>query len=132
MRAAGGAAAPAAPAATAGPSGGRRAAAVTPPSRDELMLIDAELREAYTAATLMPEGRSRRGRKTKHDTATRRWIDTIGFPCVELGKKLGQEVHRRDRCVKLLCKYQRGRAAAAPDIGDLKARAVSETGKCDR
>ena len=86
MRAAGAAAAPAAPAATAGPSG-RRAAAVTPPSRDELMLIDAELREAYTAATLMPDGRSRRGRKTKHDTATRRWIDTVGFPCVELGKR---------------------------------------------
>jgi hypothetical protein len=51
------------------------------------MLIDAELREAYAAATLLPDGRSRRGRKTKHDTATRRWIDTVGFPALEMGKR---------------------------------------------
>ena len=80
------AAALAAHSAAAGTSGGRYEA-VAPPSRDELMLIDADLREAYKAATLLPDGRSRRGRKTKHDTATRRWIDTVGFPCVELGKR---------------------------------------------
>ena len=32
-------------------------------SRDDLMLIDAELRELYKAATLLPDGRSQRGRK---------------------------------------------------------------------
>ena len=80
------AASPRAPTAGAGSSDAGRTV-VAPSSRNELMLIDAELREAYTAATLMPDGRSRRGRKTKHDTATRRWIDTVGFPCVELGKR---------------------------------------------
>ena len=80
------AASPRAPTAGAGSSDAGRTV-VAPSSRNELMLIDAELREAYTAATLMPDGRSRRGRKTKHNTATRRWIDTVGFPCVELGKR---------------------------------------------
>ena len=59
---------------------------VTPASRDDLLLLDQELREHYRAATLLPDGRSRRGRKTKHDTATRRWIDTVGFPCIHMGK----------------------------------------------
>ena len=77
---------PRAPTAGAGSSGAGMFV-VAPPSRDDLMLIDAELREAYSAATLMEGGRSRRGRKTKHNTATRRWIDTIGFPCIELGKR---------------------------------------------
>ena len=77
---------PRAPTAGAGSSGAGMFV-VAPPSRDDLMLIVAELREAYSAATLMEDGRSRRGRKTKHNTATRRWIDTIGFPCIELGKR---------------------------------------------
>ena len=77
---------PRAPTAGAGSSGAGMFV-VAPPSRDDLMLIDAELREAYSAATLMEDGRSRRGRKTKHNTATRRWVDTIGFPCIELGER---------------------------------------------
>ena len=80
------AASPRAPTAGAGSSGAGMFV-VAPPSRDDLMLIDAELREAYSAATLMEDGRSRRGRKTKHNTATRRWVDTIGFPCIELGER---------------------------------------------
>ena len=60
---------------------------LAPSTRDELMILDAELREAYQEATLLPDGRSRRGRKTKHDTATRRWIDTVGFPALEMGKQ---------------------------------------------
>ena len=59
---------------------------LAPSTRDELMLLDAELREAYREATLLPDGRSRRGRKTKHDTATRRWIDAVAFPALEMGK----------------------------------------------
>jgi hypothetical protein len=39
-----------------------------------------------TAATLMDDGRLRRGRKTKHNTASRRWIDTVGFPSIAMGK----------------------------------------------
>ena len=51
------------------------------------MLVHEELRECYRAATLLPgDGRSRRGRKTKHDTATRRWVDTVGFPAITMGK----------------------------------------------
>jgi hypothetical protein len=52
------------------------------------MLLDAELRECYRAATYMPDGRLKRGRKIKHDTATRRWIDTVGFPAIAMGKRL--------------------------------------------
>ena len=52
------------------------------------MLLDAELRECYRAATYMPDGRLKRGRKVKHDTATRRWIDTVGFPAIAMGKRL--------------------------------------------
>jgi hypothetical protein len=59
---------------------------INPPSRDDLLLLDQELREHYRAATLLPGGRSRRGRKTKHNTATRRWIDTVGYPCIQMGK----------------------------------------------
>jgi hypothetical protein len=50
------------------------------------MLLDAELRECYRAATVAPDGRTRRGRKNKHNTATRRWIDTVGFPDLAMGK----------------------------------------------
>eukprot|EP00966_Prymnesium_polylepis_P314779 7273347-Prymnesium_polylepis.1 len=59
---------------------------INPPSRDDLMLIDAELRERHKAASLLPDGRSLRGRKSKHNTATRRWIDTVGFPALSMGK----------------------------------------------
>ena len=70
------------------PNFGAQASTVSPPSRDELMLLDAELRECYRAATYMPDGRLKRGRKVKHDTATRRWIDTVGFPAIAMGKRL--------------------------------------------
>ena len=61
------------------------AAAASPPaisgvSRDELMLLNHEYREVHRRASLRADGSSTRGRKTKHDTATRRWIDTVGFP----------------------------------------------------
>ena len=49
--------------------GGAQDVMIDPPSRDDLMLLDQELRELYRAATLLPDGRSRHGRKTKHDTA---------------------------------------------------------------
>ena len=61
--------------------------AVDPASRDELLEFDIELREAYKAATLQPDGRLRHGRKTKHDTATRRWCETVGFPAISSGKR---------------------------------------------
>lgn len=54
--------------------------------RTSLMLMDHEFRELYRVAGLKADGRSRRGRKTKHDTATRRWIDTIGFPMLARGQ----------------------------------------------
>ena len=54
--------------------------------RTSLMLLDHEFRELYRVAGLNPDGRSRRGRKTKHNTATRRWIDTIGFPMLARGQ----------------------------------------------
>ena len=62
------------------------ASAVTPPSRLELMLLDTEFRDIYRSASLRADGSSTRGRKSKHDTATRRWIDTIGFPLLAMGK----------------------------------------------
>ena len=62
------------------------AEAISPPSRTELMLLDHEMRDIYRAATQRADGTSTRGRKTKHDTATRRWIDTVGFPLLSLGK----------------------------------------------
>ena len=34
-------------------------ASVTPPSRDDLMILAAELRECYQAATLQPDGRTK-------------------------------------------------------------------------
>ena len=61
-------------------------AAVTPPSRDELMLVDQELRQLYRSAGLREDGSTSRDRKNKHDTATRRWIDTVGFPSLAMGK----------------------------------------------
>ena len=69
------------------PPWGATSMPINPPSRDELMDIDSELRKCYRAATLLPDGRSRRGRKTKHDTATRRWCDTVGFPAISMGKR---------------------------------------------
>ena len=67
------------------------AAAASPPaisgvSRDELMLLNHEYREVHRRASLRADGSSTRGRKTKHDTATRRWIDTVGFPQLAVGK----------------------------------------------
>ena len=62
------------------------AGAVTPPSTLDLMLLDAEFRDIYRQASLRADGSSSRGRKTKHDTAARRWIDTIGFPLLAMGK----------------------------------------------
>lgn len=73
-------------AALAAPNAASSPVTASPASRDDLILVHEELREAYRAATLLPDGRSRRGRKTKHDTATRRWIDTVGFPGLEMGK----------------------------------------------
>jgi hypothetical protein len=61
-------------------------APVTPPTRADLLLADAEMRECYRAATLLSDGNTKRGRKSKHDTATRRWIDTVGFPSISMGK----------------------------------------------
>ena len=49
--------------------------------------LDAILRDCYRAATLLPDGRSRRGRKTKHDTATRRWCESVGWPALTMGKR---------------------------------------------
>jgi hypothetical protein len=60
---------------------------VDPPSREELLDYDIELCDAYRAATLLADGRSRRGRKTKHDTATRRWCERVGFPAITRGKR---------------------------------------------
>ena len=65
-------------------------APVTPPTRTDLLLVDQEMRECYRAATLLSDGNTKRGRKTKHDTATRRWIDTVGFPNVSMGKMPAQ------------------------------------------
>jgi len=62
------------------------AAAISPPTRTELMLLDHEMRDIYRTATRRADGTSTRGLKTKHDTATRRWIDTVGFPLLSLGK----------------------------------------------
>ena len=61
---------------------------VNPMSRDDLLLVDHELRELYRATTRLPDGRPRKGRPNLHDTASRRWIDTIGFPAIEMGKAL--------------------------------------------
>ena len=61
-------------------------APVTPPTRADLLLADAEMRECYRAATLLSDGNTKRGRKSKHDTATRRWIDTVGFPSIAMDK----------------------------------------------
>ena len=60
--------------------------AVSPPSRTELMLLNHEFRTVYRSASLRADGSLTRGRKTKHDTATRRWIDTVGFPLLAMGK----------------------------------------------
>ena len=57
-----------------------------PPSRDDLIFLDQELRELYRAASLNADGRSLRGRKTKHNTASRRWIETVGLPALNMGK----------------------------------------------
>jgi hypothetical protein len=54
--------------------------------RTSLMLMDHDLRELHRSASLRADGSSTRGRKTKHDTATRRWIDTVGFPMLAQGR----------------------------------------------
>ena len=60
---------------------------VNPPCRQELLDIDSIMRDCYRAATLLPDGRSRRGRKTKHNTATRRWCEAVGWPALTMGKR---------------------------------------------
>ena len=67
------------------------AAAACPPgslgnSRTALMLLSHEYREIHRSASLRQDGSSSRGRKTKHNTATRRWIDTVGLPDLAAGK----------------------------------------------
>jgi hypothetical protein len=57
-----------------------------PAARDDLLVIDHELRDLYRATTQLPDGRPRRGRPNLHDTASRRWIDTVGFPSIEMGR----------------------------------------------
>jgi hypothetical protein len=49
--------------------------------------FDIELREANKAATLLAGERSRRGRKTKQDTATRRWWERVGFPAITSSRR---------------------------------------------
>lgn len=66
---------------------GAPAPTVNPPTREELIDLDSLLRDCYEKATRMPDGRLRRGRKNKHDTANRRWCDTIGFPAISMGKR---------------------------------------------
>ena len=67
------------------------AAAACPPvslgnSRTALMLLSHEYREIHRSASLRQDGSSSRGRKTKHNTATRRWIDTVGLTDLAAGK----------------------------------------------
>ena len=62
------------------------AAAFLGNDRTALMLMDHDLRELHRSASLRADGSSTRGRKTKHDTATRRWIDTVGFPMLAQGR----------------------------------------------
>ena len=67
------------------------AAAACPPanlgnSRTALVLLSHEFREIHRSASLRQDGSSSRGRKTKHNTATRRWIDTVGLPDLAAGK----------------------------------------------
>ena len=54
--------------------------------RTALMLMDRDLRELHRSASLRADGSSTRGQKTKHDTATQRWIDTVGFPMLAQGR----------------------------------------------
>ena len=49
--------------------------------------MTSTLRELYKEASEHPDGRTKRGRPTKHDIASRRWIDTVGFPAVQMGKR---------------------------------------------
>ena len=62
------------------------AAAFLGNDRTALMLMDHDLRDLHRSASLRADGSSTRGRKTKHDTATRRWIDTVGFPMLAQGR----------------------------------------------
>jgi hypothetical protein len=96
----------------AGAGGSAEVIVIGSPSRDDLLLLDAELRERRKAASLLADGRSRPGRKTKHQTATRRWIDTVGWPAIEMGKWPSESDLRMLRCTPL-----EGLGAA-----DLKAR----------
>ena len=74
------------------------AAAACPPgslgnSRTALMLLSHEFREIHRSASLRQDGSSSRGRKTKHNTATRRWIDTVGLPDLAAGKLPSAQDH---------------------------------------
>tara|TARA_B100000787_G_scaffold147953_1_gene119214 strand:+ start:172 stop:900 length:729 start_codon:yes stop_codon:yes gene_type:complete len=62
------------------------AAAFLGNNRTALMLLDTDYRELYRNASRREDGSSSRGRKTKHNTATRRWIDTVGFPMLAQGR----------------------------------------------
>ena len=50
------------------------------------MLLIHEFREIHRNASLRQDGGSSRGRKTKRNAATRRWIDTVGLPVLAAGK----------------------------------------------
>lgn len=50
------------------------------------MLLSHEFRDIRRSASLRQDGSSSRGRKTKHNTATRNWIDTVGLPDLAAGK----------------------------------------------
>ena len=57
-----------------------------PQQRDDIILLDQELRELVWDASLTPDGRSLHGRKSKHNTTTRRLDDTVGLPALNMGK----------------------------------------------
>ena len=79
------------------------ASSLTPPTKDELLLLDQELRKLYETASLTADGRSFRGRKSKHNTATRRWINTVGFPSLCMGKLPTDEDSDMLRLVRRAC-----------------------------
>ena len=106
------------------------AEAISPPIRTELMLLDHEMRDIYRAATRRADGTSTRGHKTKHNTATRRWIYTVSFPLLSLGKlsethdmamlrsgpRAWSQLHARDpRSKQLTAVEARGQQPAASD-----------------
>ena len=86
------------------------AAAIAPPSRLDLMLLDHEFREIYRGASVRADGSTSRGRKAKHDAATRRWIDTIGFP---MCTRCWQWESSRRREIWRCCGLARGKGSMA-------------------